>query len=78
MPGLIKPVRGCDWTRADSLPVLAAEVGMARRRIGQEDVIARPEPRAASSLTQLAALLDWGEIDRALAGASAAVKGEFG
>jgi IS5 family transposase len=51
---------------------------MARRRIGQEDLIARPEPRAASSLTHLAALLDWAEIDRALAGISAAVKGELG
>ena len=40
---------------------------MARRRIGQEDLIARPEPRAASSLTELAALIDWAEIDRAAA-----------
>ena len=39
---------------------------MARRRIGQEDLIARPEPRAASSLPELAALLDWSEIDRFL------------
>ena len=51
---------------------------MARRRIGQEDLIARPEPRAASSLSELAALLDWSEIDRHLAGISAAVKGEPG
>src|SRR3712207_8734619 len=51
---------------------------MARRRIGQEDLIARPEPRAASSLSELAALLDWHEIDRALAGVSASVKGELG
>ena len=51
---------------------------MARRRIGQEDLIARPEPRAASSLTELVALLDWAEIDRALAGLSAAAKGEPG
>jgi transposase, IS5 family len=51
---------------------------MARRRIGQEDLIARPEPRAASSLAELAALLDWTEIDRHLAGISAAVKGEPG
>jgi IS5 family transposase len=41
---------------------------MARRRIGQEDLIARPEPRSASSLSELAALLDWAEIDRALVG----------
>ena len=51
---------------------------MARRRIGQEDLIARPEPRSASSLSELAALLDWGEIDRLLAGISAAAKGEPG
>ena len=51
---------------------------MARRRIGREDLIARPEPRAASSLAELAALLDWAEIDRHLAGISAAAKGELG
>ncbi len=51
---------------------------MARRRIGQEDLIARPEPRAASSLADLAALLDWAEIDRHLVGISAAVKGKPG
>ena len=51
---------------------------MARRRIGQEDFVARAEPRAASSLSELAALLDWHEIDRALAGVSASVKGELG
>src|SRR5215211_5613398 len=51
---------------------------MARRRIGQEDLIARPEPRGAASLAELAALLDWAEIDRRLVGISAAVKGELG
>jgi transposase, IS5 family len=51
---------------------------MARRRIGQEDLIARPEPRAAASLAELAALLDWAEIGRALAGISDAAKGEPG
>ena len=51
---------------------------MARRRIGQEDLIARPEPRAAASLAELAALLDWAEIDRHLVGISAALKGEPG
>jgi len=51
---------------------------MARRRIGQEDLIARPEPRAASSLSELAALLDWSEIDRHLVGISGAAKGELG
>ncbi|MFC7540429.1 hypothetical protein ACFQU2_14445 [Siccirubricoccus deserti] len=53
---------------------MAAEVGMAWRRIGQEDLIARPEPRAASSLTELAALLDWAEIASPLAGISAAAR----
>src|SRR5688500_14249198 len=51
---------------------------MARRRIGQEDLIARPEPKAAASLSGLAALLDWAAIDRALVGISAAAKGEPG
>ncbi|HEX6016426.1 MAG TPA: IS5 family transposase [Geminicoccaceae bacterium] len=51
---------------------------MARRRIGQEDLIARPEPRAASSLADLAALLDWAGIDRHLVCLSAATKGELG
>jgi IS5 family transposase len=51
---------------------------MARRRIGQEDLIARPEPLAAASLSELSALLDWAEIDRALADISAAAKGELG
>jgi IS5 family transposase len=51
---------------------------MARRRIGQEDFMARPEPRAASSLSELRAMLDWSGIDRALAGISAAAKGELG
>ena len=51
---------------------------MARRRIGQEDLIARPEPRAALPLLELAALLDWAEIDRHLVGISAAAKGEHG
>jgi IS5 family transposase len=51
---------------------------MARRRIGQEDLIARPEPRAALPLLELAALLDWAEIDRPLDGISAAAKGEHG
>ena len=51
---------------------------MARRRIGQEDLIARSEPRSGASLAELVALLDWAEIDRALAGVSASVKGELG
>jgi transposase, IS5 family len=51
---------------------------MARRRIGQEDLIARPEARSASSLAELAALIEWAEIDRRLIGISAAAKGEPG
>jgi hypothetical protein len=39
--------------------VEAKEVGMARRRIGQEDLIARARPRAALPLLELAALLNW-------------------
>jgi transposase, IS5 family len=38
----------------------------------------RPEPRAGSSLTELAAVLHWTEIDRALVEISAADKGERG
>ncbi|MFC7544579.1 hypothetical protein ACFQU2_41440 [Siccirubricoccus deserti] len=51
---------------------------MARRRIGQEDLVARPGPRAASSLADLAALIDWAEIGRHLAGISSAATGELG
>ena len=51
---------------------------MARRQIGQESFLTRPEPRTGSSLAELTALLDWTEIDRALAGISAAAKGERG
>jgi IS5 family transposase len=51
---------------------------MARRRIGQEDLLARPEPRSSASLQQLAAVIDWAEIDRHLVGISASVKGEPG
>jgi IS5 family transposase len=51
---------------------------MARRRIGQADLIAGPVPRAASSLSEIAALLDWAEVDRHLVDISAAAKGEPG
>ncbi len=51
---------------------------MARRQIGQESFISRQETRAALSLSELSALLDWSEIDHALAGISAAAKGEQG
>lgn len=51
---------------------------MARRRIGQEDLVARLEPRAATSLAQLAGLIDWAAIDRHLVGISGSPKGEPG
>jgi hypothetical protein len=38
--------------------VVGGRGAMARRRIGQEDLIARPAPRTASSLTEIAGLLD--------------------
>jgi hypothetical protein len=46
---------------------------MARRRLGQEELLARSEPGAAVSSSQLAGL-----IDRHLVGISAAAKGELG
>jgi hypothetical protein len=51
---------------------------MARRRIGQEDLIARPGPRAAPPLLELVALLDWAEIDRHLASIPGAARGGRG
>jgi IS5 family transposase len=51
---------------------------MARRRIGQEGLIARPEPRATASLSEIGVLLDWTEIDRHLVGIPAGAKGEPG
>jgi hypothetical protein len=54
------------------------EAGMVRRRIGQEDLIARSEPRVATSLWQLAGLIDWVAIDRHRVGISASAKGEPG
>jgi len=51
---------------------------MARRQIGQEDLLARPEVRSGASLQQLVALIDWTPIDRHLADISASVRGEPG
>jgi IS5 family transposase len=51
---------------------------MARRQIGQEDFIGQPASRTGASLSQIAALLDWVEIEHALAGISAAARGEQG
>ena len=52
---------------------------MSRRRIGQERLgLAGGQGGKSSSLDEIAALLDWSEIDRLLAGISAARKGEPG
>ena len=52
---------------------------MARRRIGQErlNVHVGQSPHGAS-LNEISVLIDWAEIDRALAGIYAAAKGEPG
>ena len=52
---------------------------MARRRIGQEQLTIGGEPRRGdTSLDEVAALVDWSEIDGLLADISAAPKGEPG
>ncbi len=49
---------------------------MARRRIGQERLgFADAHGRQRSSLDEVAALVDWTEVDRLLADISAAPKG---
>ena len=52
---------------------------MARRRIGQEQLaIVDSQRRGDTSLDEMSRLVDWTEIDRLLAGVSAAAKGELG
>lgn len=51
---------------------------MARRQIGQEDLIARAAPRCGASLAALSAAIDWAEIDRELLDISSSAKGEPG
>ncbi len=52
---------------------------MARRRIGQEQLaIVDSQRRGDTSLDEMSQLVDWTEIDRLLAGVSAAAKGELG
>ena len=52
---------------------------MARRRIGQETLrLSDASLRGGSSLDEMAALIDWPEIDSLLAGIAAAPKGEPG
>ncbi len=52
---------------------------MARRRIGQERLLASgAEPRGGRSLDEVAALVDWTKLDGLLAGISTEAKGEAG
>src|SRR3954463_3860946 len=52
---------------------------MARRRIGQERLaLSGAEPRGGTALDEIAALVDWAELDRLLSGISASAKGEPG
>ena len=52
---------------------------MARRRIGQERLWAERAARSiGTSLDEVAALVDWSELDLLLAGISASSKGEPG
>lgn len=52
---------------------------MARRQIGQENLrLSQRSVRCGWSLDEVAALLDWSEIDRVLTDISAAAKGERG
>lgn len=52
---------------------------MARRRIGQDQLsLGGPSPRGGTALEMIAAMIDWSELDRHLAGISAATKGEAG
>jgi IS5 family transposase len=52
---------------------------MARRRIGQERLaLSREQSRGARLLDEVAALIDWAELDGLLADISASAKGEPG
>jgi transposase, IS5 family len=52
---------------------------MARRRIGQGRLaLSREQSRGARSLDEVAALIDWAELDGLLADISASAKGEPG
>ena len=52
---------------------------MVRRRIGQERLaIGEPEARGGAALDEVAALVDWSEPERLLAGISSGAKGEPG
>ena len=51
---------------------------MARRRIGQERLGVIANDVAGTALEQIAALIDWSEVDRPLVGIYAAARGERG
>src|SRR3954447_15767118 len=52
---------------------------MALRQIGQEQLaLSGAEPRGGSALDEVAALVNWAELDHLLAGISASAKGELG
>ena len=52
---------------------------MARRRIGQEQLWGERAPRSGgASLDEVAALVDWAELDQLLTGVSSSAKGEPG
>src|SRR4051812_24124419 len=52
---------------------------MARRQIGQEQpALGGAEPRGGTALDEIAAVVDWAELDRLLSGLSASAKGEPG
>jgi hypothetical protein len=51
---------------------------MARRQIGQEEILAILELRSGTVLQRFAALINWGPIERYLIGSSARSKGEPG
>src|SRR4051794_25716036 len=52
---------------------------MARRQIGQEQLaLGGAEPRGGIALDEIAALVDWAEVDCRLSGISASAKGELG
>jgi IS5 family transposase len=55
----------------------AAEMMMARRRLGQERLkVGVEQARAGTALDEISALIDWVEIDRQLAEVYAARRGE--
>jgi transposase, IS5 family len=79
---MTRPVRGwLEPARRDCFHAArgGVEVAMSRRRIGQERLaVGGAQARGGTSLDEMAALVDWAELDRLLAGISASPKGEPG